>query len=187
MRNVSGKEGNVKTLSRNARIELTVTRWLAQHTMRIASLALGTIYLWFGLLKFVPGTIPIKVLAGNTIDKLTFGHIPPSMGLPILGVWECLIGLGFLTGYARRATLFLFFLQIPGTLLPLLFFPRETFIHFPYEPSMDGQYILKNMVLVSTALLLIVAARGGTIHPGTEAVRRDEALRAARSSSEEPE
>lgn len=168
-------------------MELTLTRWLAQHTMRIASLSLGIIYLWFGLLKFLPGDIPIKALAGSTIEKLTFGHVLPSMGLPILGVWECLIGLGFLTGYARRATLFLFFLQIPGTLLPLLFFPRETFIHFPYEPSMDGQYILKNMVLVSTALLLIVASRGGTIHAGTEAVRREEAARPPRPNSGEPE
>ncbi len=166
----------MKTLSHKARIELTLTRWLAKHTMRIASISLGIIYLWFGLLKFAPGTIPIKLLAGNTIEKLTFGHVPPSVGLLILGVWECLIGLGFLTGYARRVTLFLFFLQIPGTLLPLLFFPRETFIHFPYEPSMDGQYILKNMVLVTTALLLIVASRGGKIHAGTEAVRREEAV-----------
>lgn len=96
----------------------------------------------------------------------------PALSTPLLAVWECLIGLGFLTGCAPRLTRLLFCLQLPGTMLPLFLFPRETFIHFPYDPCLEGQYIIKNAVLASGAFLMFVTMRGGRIVAGTHQVRR---------------
>ena len=78
-----------------------------------------------------------------------------------LAAWESLIGLGLLSGRFLRATLFLLFLQMPGTMMPLLLFPDQTFRAFPYAPTMEGQYIIKNVVLVSAAFVVGATVRGG--------------------------
>jgi hypothetical protein len=81
----------------------------------------------------------------------------------VLATWECLIGLGLLTGKFLRGTLLLLFLQLSGTFLPLFFFPVETWKHVPYAPTLVGQYIIKNLVLVCAGLLLGGTMRGGTV------------------------
>ncbi len=71
--------------------------------------------------------------------------------------------LHLITGLFLRATLFLLFLQMLGTLTPLILFPDQTFVRFPYAPTLEGQYIIKNMVLVSAALVVGSTVRGGRI------------------------
>lgn len=126
-------------------------------------MALGIVFLWFGVLKFFPGLSPAEGLAGRTIEVLTGGLIPSSVALVILAVWECLIGLGLLFGIFMRATLALLFVQMLGTLTPLLLFPSETFVAFPYAPTLEGQYIIKNAVLIAGAVVLGATVRGGRI------------------------
>ena len=77
--------------------------------------------------------------------------------------WESLIGLGLLTGLFMRATLALLFLQMLGTLTPLVLYPGETFVVFPYAPTLEGQYIIKNAVLIAGAVILGATVRGGRI------------------------
>ena len=55
------------------------------------------------------------------------------------------------------------FLQLPGTFLPLLFFPSETWKRIPYAPTLEGQYILKNLVLISAGIIIVSTMRGGRI------------------------
>jgi hypothetical protein len=81
----------------------------------------------------------------------------------VLAAWEVLIGLGLLTGRLLRITLLLLFVQMAGTLLPLVFFPAETFKHFPYAPTLEGQYIIKNLVLVAAAIVVGATVRGGRL------------------------
>jgi hypothetical protein len=76
---------------------------------------------------------------------------------------ECLIGVGLLSGKFLRGTLLLLFLQLPGTFLPLFFFPAETWKHVPYAPTLLGQYIIKNLVLVCAGLLVGATMRGGSV------------------------
>ena len=52
---------------------------------------------------------------------------------------------------------------MPGTMLPLVFFPSETFAAFPYSPTLEGQYIIKNPVLVSAAIVVGATVRGGQL------------------------
>jgi len=142
-------------------IDIQITAWLARHGITILRVGLGIVFLWFGLLKFVPGVSAAEDLAGRTIEILTFGLIAPSVSIGILACWESAIGLGLITGRQLRATLLLLILQMLGTLTPLVFFPTETFTHLPYAPTLEGQYILKNVVLIGAGLVIGATARGG--------------------------
>jgi uncharacterized membrane protein YphA (DoxX/SURF4 family) len=144
-------------------IDIHITSWMAKHGVTFARVALGIVFFWFGVLKFFPGLSPAEQLAGRTIEHITFGVVTPDVALPILATWECLIGIGLLIGVALRATLLLLFAQMLGTLLPLVLYPAETFIIFPVAPTLEGQYIIKNVVLISAAIVVGATVRGGRL------------------------
>ncbi len=143
------------------RLDARLTRWMARYSVLVLRIALGVVFLWFGALKFIPDLSPAQSLAARTIDLLSFGVIAPPASVLILAVWECLIGLGLLTGRFIRVTIFLLLTQMAGTLTPLVLFPGETWSAFPIAPTLEGQYIIKNMVLVGAALVIGATARGG--------------------------
>ncbi|HEX9895646.1 MAG TPA: hypothetical protein VGA78_17070 [Gemmatimonadales bacterium] len=136
---------------------------MARHGVTLARVSLGIVFFWFGVLKFIPGLSPAASLATRTIERLSGGLIGSSLALTLLAGWEVLIGLGLLTGKLLRLTLLLLFLQMPGTLLPLVLFPHETFTAIPYAPTLEGQYIIKNLVLVSAAIVVGATVRGGRL------------------------
>ena len=74
-----------------------------------------------------------------------------------------LIGVGLITGRFLRATLLLLVVQMLGTLTPLVLFPTETFTIFPVAPTLEGQYIIKNLVLVAAAMVVGATVRGGQL------------------------
>ena len=80
-----------------------------------------------------------------------------------MAVWETLIGIGLLSGKYLRITLLLLFTQMIGTMTPLILFPTEAFTRFPYAPTLEGQYIIKNLVLISAGLAVGATVRGGRI------------------------
>ena len=73
------------------------------------------------------------------------------------------MGLGLIFGVFMRVTLLLLFLQMIGTAAPIFLFPNEVFTRIPYAPTLEGQYIIKNLVLVSAALVIGATVRGGGI------------------------
>ena len=154
--------------TRFEKIDARLTLWMARNGLVMLRVALGVVFFWFGALKLFPGLSPATELAGRTITVLTFGLIPPDISVPVLAVWECAIGLGLIIGKWMRFTLLLLVAQMAGTLLPLAFFPEATFTRFPYAPTLEGQYIIKNLVLVTAALVLGATVRGGylTSQPG---------------------
>ena len=143
------------------RIDSRITGWMARYGLLLLRLALGVVFLWFGSIKLVPGWSPAADLAVRTIDTLTLGMVPETFSLPFLALWESAIGLGLLSGKFLRVTLLLLFLQMPGTMMPLVLFPAETFVHLPYAPTLEGQYMIKNLVLVSAAIVIGATVRGG--------------------------
>jgi len=140
-----------------------VTLWMARHGPRLLRISLGVVFLWFGALKFVPGLSAADDLAGRTIETLTLGILKPGVSRPILAAWETLIGLGLISGVWLRATLLLLALQMAGTLTPLVLFPGETWRVFPIAPTLEGQYIIKNVVLIAAAIAVGATVRGGAI------------------------
>jgi len=120
-------------------------------TLRIS---LGVVFLWFGFLKFFPNVSPAETLATRTIDVLTYGLIVPSVSIKILALWESLIGLGMLTNKFQRVTLLLLWSQMVGAWSPLVIFPSEMFIMFPFVLTLEGQYIVKNLVIIAGSFVL---------------------------------
>lgn len=147
------------------RIDRRITSWMAEHGVLLLRLALGVVFLWFGALKLIPGLSPAEDLAGRTIEALTFGIVPAAVALPVLALWEVAIGVGLLIGRWMRVTLLLLFVQMAGTVTPLFLFPSETFSQFPFVPTLEGQYIIKNVVLVAAAIVLGATVRGGQLTP----------------------
>lgn len=154
-----------------ATLDVKLTRWLAHHGLTLLRLSVGVVFLWFGALKFFPGLSPAEDLATRTINMMTFGTVPAVVSLPLLAAWEVLIGLGFLSGRFMRATILLLVGQMAGTVTPLFFFPHETFSAFPVAPTLEGQYIIKNIVLISAGLVLGAGVRGGQLIADPEAAR----------------
>jgi uncharacterized membrane protein YphA (DoxX/SURF4 family) len=141
----------------------TATKWMARNGVLFLRLSLGIVFLWFGVLKFFPDLSPAENLATRTINTISFGLIPGSVALIILATWECLIGLGLISGVLMRVTLLLLFLQMLGAVMPVFLFPEEVFAHIPYAPTLEGQYIVKNLVLISAGLVIGATVRGGRV------------------------
>ena len=152
-------------------LDIRVTSWMARHGINITRIALGFIFTWFGVLKLFPGASPAEDLATRTLERLTFGLVPPSTALLVLAIWEMLIGIGLLTGRLLRVTLLLLMLQMAGTLTPLALFPSETFHVFPFAPTLEGQYIIKNLVIIGAALVIGATVRGGYVRANPPSAR----------------
>jgi len=144
-------------------VDQQITKWMARYGIVLLRISVGLVFLWFGALKFFPGMSPAQDLAIRTIQVMTFGLVPAQVALYTLATWETLIGVGLILGVFMRETLLLLFLQMLGTLTPLVFFPQETFTLFPIAPTLEGQYIIKNLVLISAGIVMGATVRGGRI------------------------
>jgi len=145
------------------RLDAFLTGLMAKYGIVLLRLSLGIVFMWFGALKFFPGLSPAENLAARTISQITFGVLAPQTAVFILAVWESLIGIGLIFNLFMRATLLLLWVQMLGTITPILFFPGEVFSVFPYAPTLEGQYIIKNIVLVSAGLVIGATVRGGRV------------------------
>jgi uncharacterized membrane protein YphA (DoxX/SURF4 family) len=147
------------------RLDVRITDILARVGVPAVRIALGIVFLWFGVLKFFPNLSPAELLAARTIELLTFGVVKPDLSLPALAVWESVIGIGLIVGRGLRAILLLLVIHMAGTFTPLILFPTETFRVFPLVPTLEGQYIIKNLVLIGAAMVVGATVRGGRIEP----------------------
>jgi len=152
---------NIQNLRRvYERVDRAITFWMARNGLPVLRVGLGIVFLWFGALKLFPGLSPAEELVRNT----TY-FMDPDVFLPVLAVWEMLIGLGFLTGRYMRLTILLLFAQMGGTILPLFVLPEVVWTSFPFGLTLEGQYIIKNMVIIGSALVLGGTVRGGRLLP----------------------
>lgn len=143
--------------------ERRAVEWMAANGIALLRVSLGVVFLWFGALKFIPGFSPAEGLATATIVRLTLGLLNPASALLLLAVLETAIGLALVLGIYLRGALGLLFFQMAGTLTPLALFPALTFSKFPLAPTLEGQYILKNLVLISAAIVIGATTRGGKL------------------------
>ena len=160
---VSAENHRESWRARFDQIDLRLTRWMARYGILLLRISLGLVFLWFGFLKFFPGVSPAEELVTNTINRLSFGLIPPATAAFLVATLETLIGLGLITGVAMRLTLLLLAFQMVGTAMPILLFPDQVFQIVPIVPTLEGQYIIKNLVLVSAGLVIGATVRGGRL------------------------
>ncbi len=116
------------------RLDTQMNRWLVTHSITLLRISLGLIFLAFGVLKFFPGVSPIEDLATRTTDVLSFAMLPPGVGMTIIAVLECAIGLCFITGRLLRIAVWLMGAQMLGAMSPLVSFPASCSPDPPTRP-----------------------------------------------------
>ncbi|MCM4158120.1 doxx family protein [Gramella sp. AN32] len=134
--------------------------WNEKNSLSFLRVSLGLIFIWFGVLKFFPGLSSAEAIAGKTVLKLTFGYIVPSVSMPLLALLECMIGMGLLLKKFVPLILIFLYIQLLGTMSPLILFPELTFSDSIFVPTLLGQYIIKNIVLLSAAIVIGATSKG---------------------------
>jgi uncharacterized membrane protein YkgB len=129
-----------------------ISGWMSKYGMLYLRVSLAVVFIWFGALK------PLGISPAEGLVRRTVYFFDPDFFIPILGIWEVLIGIFMLFRPTIRASIFLLYLQMPGTMLPLVLLPDVCFTVFPYGLTLEGQYIIKNLILISAGLVI-----GGTV------------------------
>ncbi len=146
--------------NRFQKVDVAITGWMASKGIILLRISLGVIFFWFGMLKFFAGLSPAEALAIQTIDMFTFGLIGPEIVRFGLATWEVLIGIGLFFKILLRETLLLMFVQMLGTMAPVILLPDKVFNIFPYALTLEGQYIFKNLVVISAGIVIGATVRG---------------------------
>jgi len=128
-----------------------------KHKLRsnhILAFSIGIVYLWFGALKYIPELSPAEDLAKNTINALTINLIPSSISIILLAVWESLVGVLLILNILPRVTILLALAHMLLTFTPLFLFPEQVFNNEPFQLTLLGQYIIKNVIIIGGLLTL---------------------------------
>ncbi len=128
-------------------------------SITLLRISLGLVFLGFGLLKFVPGLSPVEGLVERTMSLLTFGLLTGGVATGVVAAMETTIGLSLLTGRYLRLGLGLLGIAMVGILSPIVLFPdRLFFARAVFAPTLEAQYVLKDVVLLAAALVVAAAA-----------------------------
>lgn len=115
---------------------------------------IAVVYIWFGFLKVI-GTSPAEGL----VTKLFHITLEPFMGiqtfLMMLGIGECLIGFLWLSPRLTKLAFGLMIVHLFTTFMPVIFLSNETWQSF-FILTLTGQYIIKNVVLLSAAWFVYI-------------------------------
>ena len=130
------------------RIDIKIACWMNRYSYFLLRISIAVIFIWFGLLK------PLGLSPELELIEHTVYWMDPATFVPILGWWEVAIGICLLYRPMIRVALLLLFIQLPGTLLPLIILPDICFNVFPHGLTLEGQYIVKNLFLVNAACVV---------------------------------
>jgi len=133
---------------------MTEIKTKAYNPIAVLRVSIGIIYLWFGVLKFFFGLSPAEQVASQTIHQLTFGLLPDNIAIQALALWECSLGVLLISCKYMRVVLIMMFIHMGFTFTPFLFFPHQTFMRLPYDFTLLGQYIMKNIIIISSGIVL---------------------------------
>jgi len=129
-----------------------IARTMSKWSIPAIRISFAIIFIWFGILK------PFDVSSAESLLKATVAWLPfgsPEFWLVAIGWWEVAIGITFLFQRTTKIAIALLFLQMIGTFMPLVFLPEVTFQNGNIlTPSLEGQYIIKNVMIISAALVL---------------------------------
>ena len=128
-------------------IDVKVIRFLRRHSLTLLRVSLAVVFIWFGALKIF-GVTPVTDLVAAVVY-----WVDPSWLVPLLGVFEVLVGVGLLAGVGMRLVLLLFVAQLIGTFLVLVIRPDLAFqSNNPLLLTTEGEFVIKNLVLISAGL-----------------------------------
>jgi len=139
------------------KIDNKISAFMERWGVLAVRISFGIIFIWFGILK------PLGISAAEQLVIATVPWLPvfeAETWVAIIGWWEVLIGIFFLFRKTTRIAIALLGLQMVGTFMPLVMLPEITFQPglIPFGPTLEGQYIIKNLMIISAALVV-----GGTL------------------------
>lgn len=134
------------------KIDQKIAGWMRRWSTPAIRFSFGIIFIWFGILK------PFGISSAESLLIATVVWLPlgtPEFWLIVIGWWEVVIGVTFLFSRTTKIAIALLFLQMFGTFIPLVVLPEVTFQNGNiFTPSLEGQYIIKNILIISAALVL---------------------------------
>ena len=131
------------------RLDRRILAFLERAALPLLRVSLGLVFVWFGVLK-IAGETPVTELVADTVY-----WVDPSWFVPLLGVFEVVVGIGLLLGRLLRIVLALFALQMMGTFLVLVIQPEVAFQDgSPLLLTTEGEFVIKNLVLLSAGLVI---------------------------------
>ncbi|MFJ9640922.1 DUF417 family protein [Streptomyces sp. NPDC101178] len=134
-----------------------LARLIDAHALVLLRATVGIVFVGFGVLKLFPSASPAEQLAVDAATKMTLGLVPETVLLLSLAALETAIGIGLIVGRRLlRPALVVFFLHMGGVFSTLVLLPDAMWQPHSPAPTMEGQYVVKNVVLV--AVCLVVAA-----------------------------
>lgn len=131
--------------------ERNLSNYFKGRSVSLLRYAMGIIFFWYGALK-ITGDSPVDELVMQALPWVK-DHIFVSL----IGIWEMAIGFFLFFRRFLRYALILLFLHFPGTFFPLFTKPEACFTWIPFGLTLEGQYIFKNLILISAALVILSA------------------------------
>jgi putative oxidoreductase len=129
----------------------------ARHAATVLRAALALVFVWFGALK-MSGDSPVRKLIASTLP-----FIDPDVSIPVLGGVEIALGLVLAIGVFKRITLLVLAGHLMGTFLAFITASELMIQHgTPWQLTADGEFVVKNLILISAAFVLISYYSKGT-------------------------
>lgn len=146
----------MKLLVRLEKAEAKIVGWLDKNVYNILRLSIGVIYIVFGALKFFPQYSPAEQLAADTICLITFDILSGASACTVLAIMETLIGVALIINFSPRFTILATMWHLCCTFIPLVLLPHYAFSEDPFSFSIVGQYIFKNLIILSALMVLYI-------------------------------
>lgn len=137
----------------------TIHDWVAEHSVTLLRTSMGAIIFGYGILKYFPGVSPAENLVQTTVDTLTLGQVPSNVALIFVATLECVIGLSLMIGRGFRVTIYLLGFWLMGVLSPVILLPHRLFGGPAHAPTLEGQYVLKDIIFLTASLVIATTVR----------------------------
>ncbi|MFH9268983.1 MULTISPECIES: DoxX family protein [unclassified Streptomyces] len=153
--------GRERPAAAGARALRRLADHVSSHSLALLRLTVGIVFLGFGVLKLFPSASPAEQMAVDAATKMTLGLVPETVLLLSLAALETAIGIGLIVGgRLLRPALVAFFLHMGGVFSTLFLLPDAMWQPHSPAPTMEGQYVVKNVVLVAVCLVVAADAWG---------------------------
>lgn len=133
------------------------TTSMQKNTVTLVRYSLFMVYFWFGILK-VFNLSPAEQLVQDLFNQTLAWLLPFSLFYVGFSLFECVLGILFLVKGQEKLAVSLMLLHIFTTAMPLVLLPDQTW-HTFLVPTLVGQYILKNILIIALGFVLLDATK----------------------------
>lgn len=130
------------------KLDSHIIHFLRRIYFPLARFAIFLVFFWFGFLKVIDASPASPMVLGLLHQTLPF--MEPHAFLVCFGIFEMIIGITFLIPHLERLAIALLIPHLFSTTLPLFLMKNLTWSGF-LVPTMEGQYIIKNILIIALA------------------------------------